>query len=74
MKLQLDARRQLRTSTFSQMKRGLSDFGQIASSSESMSQSSTSTFFASMSMPSLFQLVSERMVTRRATTSSHSLK
>ena len=56
MKLQLEERRQLRTSTFSQTKSGLSLFRQIASSSESTVQSSMSTFFESMSNPSLLKL------------------
>ena len=59
MKLQFEASVQLRTSTFSQMKSGLSDLGQMASSSESMVQFSISTFFESMSMPSLLKFACE---------------
>ena len=74
MKLQFEERRQFRTSMFSGTKSGLSLFGQIASSSVSTTQSSMSTFFESMSKPSLLKFAWLEMVTFRATTPSHSLK
>ena len=65
---------QLRTSTFSTTKPGLSLLRTMPSSSASISQSSTSTFRASMSTPSLLWFAWLSTFTLRKTTPSQALK